>query len=202
MDPKEWGAPTWTFLHVLTFKSQASYNTLKTFFMNVQYLLPCSVCRNNYQEHLKILPFPATKKELVSWLIQFHNRVNQTREKEEDMIGYWRQRIKRMTHTRDIGIWTFIQCSIHTHPGKYKASPELLNAHRFIWEHLDELLPNFLEDYVGIIEYIRQHPMNEIALKKIYHENAHKLFNKFNLIDSHIKEHRLCKKYCKIGANV
>jgi hypothetical protein len=194
MDPKQWGPETWTYLHVLSLKSHASYDTLKNFFYHLHYLLPCSLCRNNYQEHLKQIPFPGTKKEIASWLIRLHNRVNQTREKEETMLIYWNHRIKQMKYSYDIGVWTFLQCAIHTHPGKRHISDETIQAHRFIWEHMDELLPKFLEDSAVIYEYVKRHPIKDYALKTKYHQQAHEFFNHFHLIKHSIKEHQLCKK--------
>ena len=51
MEPNLWGPDTWKFLHILTLKSQASYDTLTQFFYHLQYLLPCPTCRDNYQKH-------------------------------------------------------------------------------------------------------------------------------------------------------
>lgn len=194
MDPKQWGPDTWTYLHVLTFKSSATYNVLKDFFYHLQFLLPCSTCRNNYKKHLSELPFPSLKKDISRWLIELHNKVNQTRYTETAMNDYWQKRIQTMKSSKDIGLWTFLQCAVHTHPGKRRISNETLAAHRFLWDHIKDLMPTFVSDRVILLHYLEQHPIQEIASKTIYHRNLHTFFHHFDLIDSYIKEHQLCMR--------
>jgi len=197
MDPNEWGPDTWKFLHILSIKSQASQTVLHEFFYNLKYLLPCATCRRNYDIHFNAIEFPTHKKDIAGWLIKIHNRVNQSHENEAQMHEFWKKQSKIIHHSIEIGIWTFINCSVLTHPGKYKMNVEQINAHVFFWKYLPELLPNTLEDYQEICKYIEAHPFkNEVVVAKgNYHKHVGKFFQRFNL--SH-KEIKLCKNECSI----
>jgi hypothetical protein len=51
----------------------------KRFFINLQDVIPCSVCKKNYKRHLKEHPinnFLNNRKDLVYWVIDMHNMVN------------------------------------------------------------------------------------------------------------------------------
>jgi ATP-dependent Zn protease len=84
MESNIWGPPTWFFLHSITFNypNNPTYKEkMKTFefFNNLQYILPCEICRENYKKNLKelpITPFLDNKQHLISWLIKIHNMVN------------------------------------------------------------------------------------------------------------------------------
>ena len=59
-----------------TYVEQKDY---KNFFISLQYVIPCKVCKRNYQRHLKEHPIDnhlQSKKKLVYWLIDIHNMVN------------------------------------------------------------------------------------------------------------------------------
>lgn len=84
MESKIWGPPGWFFLHTITFSypDKPTYKD-KTkfydFFMNLQYVLPCNICKQHYIENLKeypISPHLDSKKDLVEWLVKIHNSVN------------------------------------------------------------------------------------------------------------------------------
>jgi len=203
MEPSLWGPDTWKFLHILTLKSQASYDILKQFFYHLQFLLPCPTCQNNYKKHYQECSFPKDKKIIPLWLVQFHNKVNKSLNKpiedENNMINYWKQQVKNNRYSKDIGIWTFVQCIVHVHPGKYKITKELLNAHEFIWKHLSELLPKYLIDYTDIISYLEKYNIQDISTKYKYHNQLHKLFNHFHLIEDIHKEKQVCIDYCLIN---
>jgi hypothetical protein len=203
MEPNLWGPDTWKFLHILTLKSQASYHTLNKFFYYLQYLLPCPSCRDNYQKHYIQNSFPKDKMSIPLWLVQFHNKVNKSINKniedETKMILFWKKQIKNTRTSKDIGIWTFIQCILHVHPGKYKISQELIIAHKFIWEHFPEILPKYLSDYTDIIYYLESHPINDVHTKYKYHNQVHNIFNKFHLIDDIQREKKVCMDYCAVN---
>jgi len=51
----------------------------KNFFINLQNVIPCSVCKKNYIRHLNEHPikdYLNTRKFLVYWVIDMHNMVN------------------------------------------------------------------------------------------------------------------------------
>ena len=89
MEPNIWGPPAWHFLHSITFnypekptwKDKSNYYD---FFHNLQNILPCDTCQENYRKHLKeypISPYLDSKKTLVEWLIHIHNLVNKDNNK-------------------------------------------------------------------------------------------------------------------------
>tara|TARA_Y100000389_G_scaffold87533_1_gene84052 strand:- start:4467 stop:4877 length:411 start_codon:yes stop_codon:yes gene_type:complete len=85
MDSEIWGPHGWFFLHTITFtypdnpspNEKAQYYN---FFINLQYVLPCEICKKNYPNHLKELPLDdmalENKKSLTKWLVGIHNLTN------------------------------------------------------------------------------------------------------------------------------
>ena len=52
---------------------------MQKFFISLQYVIPCSICKRNYQRHIKELPIEnalESRQKLVYWLIDIHNLVN------------------------------------------------------------------------------------------------------------------------------
>ncbi len=82
MNQNVWGPHTWFFLHSVTFnypfKPTAEDKLhIKQFFKEIEDILPCSVCRRHYKQHLKNKPIKCgDRKELAYWLIDLHNIVN------------------------------------------------------------------------------------------------------------------------------
>ena len=85
MDPNLWGPSAWYFLHSITYNypekpSSVEKKAAINFFKSLKHLLPCSVCKINYDKHFenhKIENNLNSKRELVHWLIDIHNKVNQ-----------------------------------------------------------------------------------------------------------------------------
>lgn len=85
MDSEIWGPKGWFFLHTITFNypdnptpnEKAQYYN---FFMNLQYVLPCEICKKNYPKHLKDYPLDdnalKNKRTLSKWLVKIHNHAN------------------------------------------------------------------------------------------------------------------------------
>ena len=80
-----WGPALWHTLHTMSFnypvkpsKEQKKY--YKEFFTNLQNVLPCKYCRDNYKVNLKTIPL--TRKVLKNrdnfsrWVYDMHNLVN------------------------------------------------------------------------------------------------------------------------------
>lgn len=200
MDPNQWGPDTWRFLHILTFQSHASVQDLKKFFHNIKYLLPCPNCRKNYDLHVTQVPFPENKKQIPKWLIKIHNRVNESVQKpiyEEDrMYDYWKEQSKHVSNSKELGIWTFIVCSVHTHPGIHKITPEVQAAHEYFWKHLDLWLPKNLKDYESIIYYISKYPITTVSIKYQYQKDVLDFMKHKHLSSFLTKMTRRCKGYC------
>jgi hypothetical protein len=90
MKPEIWGPHAWIFLHSVTFDYPDNPSTkvkeqYKSFFDSLQYVLPCEMCRNHYKENLRRFPVTnnvlKSRKNLIEWLIDIHNNVNQTNHK-------------------------------------------------------------------------------------------------------------------------
>jgi hypothetical protein len=89
MNPVIWGPPMWISLHSITLNypekpTTCQENMIREFFWNVQFVLPCEMCRNHYAEMIRTHP-PITKdrRSLVYWLIDRHNEVNKRLGKRE-----------------------------------------------------------------------------------------------------------------------
>lgn len=91
MNPEIWGPAGWIFLHCITLNypnnpTEEDKKNFRNFFINLQDVLPCAKCRQNYKNHL--MKFPLTEKELYTrsslakWLIDLHNEVNKLNGKE------------------------------------------------------------------------------------------------------------------------
>lgn len=85
MDPDYWGDPAWKFLNsiVLTYPdvpTDEDKENYKKFFMTLNNVLPCNVCRINYQKHINNKPLTnkilEDKRTFIGWLIDIHNDVN------------------------------------------------------------------------------------------------------------------------------
>ena len=86
MDPIVWGPKLWFFMHTISFNypenpNQEDKRNYYDFFHNLKNIIPCSVCKNHYAQHLQnnpITPSLDTKQNLVQWVIDLHNEVNKT----------------------------------------------------------------------------------------------------------------------------
>jgi len=86
MDTKKWGKHGWVFLHYVTFNypdnpNQNDIDHYYDFFYNIQYILPCDICKINYSNHLKkysLLNALKNKNLLIKWLIDVHNETNKS----------------------------------------------------------------------------------------------------------------------------
>jgi hypothetical protein len=88
--PDKWGPHVWQALHYITLgypqnPTKEQKLKYKTFFVLLKDTLPCSVCAHHYSENLKKMPLSdkdlTNKESLVKWLINFHNIVNEMKEK-------------------------------------------------------------------------------------------------------------------------
>ena len=83
-DPKIWGPSFWYILHLITFgyPDEPSYIDQRgyhDFFVNLQHVIPCQKCKKHYAKHLQehpIGPYLNTKSNLIKWLVNLHNMVN------------------------------------------------------------------------------------------------------------------------------
>lgn len=90
MKPEIWGPHAWIFLHSITLDypdcpSEDHKNNMRSFINSLSNILPCQKCRLNFGLHIQKYPLTdkilCSKKELVKWMIDIHNSVNQTNNK-------------------------------------------------------------------------------------------------------------------------
>jgi hypothetical protein len=85
MDPSLWGNCGWKFIHSVTLAypvdpTDKEMEKYYNFFTSLSNILPCGMCRNNYNNHLKKLPLTknvlSCRNNLIRWGIDLHNVVN------------------------------------------------------------------------------------------------------------------------------
>ena len=83
--PDIWGVHGWKFIHFVTLAYPNSPTEedkihYKTFLESLQYVLPCSICSNNFKKNLLTYPLDdialKDKVSLTKWGIDMHNEVN------------------------------------------------------------------------------------------------------------------------------
>ena len=82
--PSVWGPFFWHTVHIvaLGYPKSPTYTDkkcAKEFYESLAYLLPCSICREHYREHLTkhpITTFLDSRTDLIKWTITIHNHVN------------------------------------------------------------------------------------------------------------------------------
>ena len=88
--PDTWGPHVWQALHYITLgypekPTEDQKIKYKAFFILLKDTLPCVVCANHYAENLQKMPLSdnhlADKESLIKWLIDFHNVVNEMKDK-------------------------------------------------------------------------------------------------------------------------
>lgn len=91
MQPSYWGPSAWKFLHTISdtypeHPTDEMKQKTKHFFMLLQDVLPCPLCRKNYKLHIEKYPLTdnilRTRETLSSWLIDIHNEVNKLTNKK------------------------------------------------------------------------------------------------------------------------
>ena len=92
MKPEVWGPHAWIFLHSITleYPDQPTIDEKKnmaTFINSLGLILPCQKCRINFNYHLQQYPLNDTvlqnKTNLVKWMIDIHNCVNEMTNKRK-----------------------------------------------------------------------------------------------------------------------
>lgn len=86
MDPKLWGPHFWFILHLISFNypdnpSTPDKDNYKRFYESVGDILPCSLCKRHYKNYISQFPISIhldSRIDLITWVIQVHNFVNQS----------------------------------------------------------------------------------------------------------------------------
>lgn len=82
MDSNIWGPSAWIFLHTVTlnYPDNPTLNdkeNYRIFFNELKNVLPCDKCKKHYLQNILETPIQLdSKKDLVKWLIEIHNKVN------------------------------------------------------------------------------------------------------------------------------
>jgi hypothetical protein len=104
LPPEIWGPIFWSTMHIVSlgYSDEPTYpekRAAKEFFNGLQYLLPCSVCRNHFREVIQGLPVETwldDRKSLVEWVWMVHNQVNQRLGKSTITLDEFYKRYKTM----------------------------------------------------------------------------------------------------------
>jgi hypothetical protein len=83
--PDKWGPPAWKTIHVFAMAYPTNPNltdkqNYKKFFYSLGNVIPCSICREHYLNHLENIPITddvlSSRLKLLYWTIDLHNAVN------------------------------------------------------------------------------------------------------------------------------
>jgi len=85
MDSNVWGPGAWVFLHSITMTypekpGEMEKQFYKNFFTNLGNVLPCSKCKEHYNDNLSEFPLEEylnSRRSMVEWMIHMHNKVNE-----------------------------------------------------------------------------------------------------------------------------
>ena len=90
--PDTWGPHGWKFIHYITLgypnnPTKSDKIKYKNFFLSLTTVIPCILCRINYEKHLTEYPINndvlKNKETLITWGIKMHNLVNIENNKKE-----------------------------------------------------------------------------------------------------------------------
>jgi hypothetical protein len=107
LSPNVWGPFFWHTIHIvaLGYPNNPTYTdkrSAKEFYESLAFLLPCSVCREHYAQHLQKNPistFLDKRSDLLKWTILVHNDINTMLGKpkwtETEVIAYYTRLGKR-----------------------------------------------------------------------------------------------------------
>jgi hypothetical protein len=90
MKPEIWGPHAWMFIHAISVQypqspSEDEKKAMIQFLESLQYLLPCTICSENYKKHLKLIDLHKavrSKDNLIVALNDLHNMVNRINNKK------------------------------------------------------------------------------------------------------------------------
>jgi len=114
LPPSVWGPFFWHTIHLVAigYPKQPTYTDkkcAKEFYESLAFLLPCSVCREHYKEHLSehpLTPFLDSRTDLLRWTVMIHNKVNRTLQKKEWTMQEVLLHYERLGQRDRSPIWT------------------------------------------------------------------------------------------------
>ena len=89
IDPKHWGKCGWIFLNSIALTYNVDYKEqYKTFFINLQYVLPCKTCGENLKKNLdNIDEALLSKQNLFLWLLNIRNEIAKSKNRPDKTIS-------------------------------------------------------------------------------------------------------------------
>jgi hypothetical protein len=80
---KTWGNSVWYFIHFLAIRQADGTQRVyyKRMMHSLAFLLPCEMCREHLQSHLRDVPidgFMSSNERLFEWTVILHNVVNRS----------------------------------------------------------------------------------------------------------------------------
>ena len=112
--PSVWGPFFWHTIHIVAigYPKKPTYidkKCAKEFYESLAYLIPCSVCRTHYKDHITsnpLTPFLDSRTDLIKWTVDIHNTVNKMLGKPEwsmeEVMAYY----ERIGNRNRSPIWT------------------------------------------------------------------------------------------------
>lgn len=106
--PDTWGPHGWKFIHYITLgyphnPTKSDKIKYKNFFLSLTTVIPCVLCRINYEKHLQEYPINndvlENKETLIAWGIKMHNLVNIENNKKEVSVKQGIKMIKKNDDT-------------------------------------------------------------------------------------------------------
>lgn len=112
--PSVWGPFFWHTIHIVAigYPKNPTYidkKCAKEFYESLAYLIPCSVCRTHYKEHIAanpLTPFLDSRTDLIKWTVDIHNSVNKMLEKPEWTIEEVMSYYERIGNRNRSPVWT------------------------------------------------------------------------------------------------
>lgn len=120
MGPAKFGPYFWGVLHIACL-SNIDPEALQTLINLYPYILPCSICGNDFNNIIKTKPFPESNENKLNkfqWSVDVHNEVNIKLGKDivnyEDALKFWTSEpiIPPMYNYQDIIILIFLMLLI------------------------------------------------------------------------------------------
>ena len=164
MGPDTWGPHGWKFIHFITMAypdhpSRYDKQNYKNFFLNLSHVIPCSLCADNYKDHLRQYPLTeevlSNQENLMKWGIKMHNLVNEENQKKI----FSNEEAYKLISKEDVADRS--NCKRIIEENKvYNYSENKLNISSFIF---------CLFIFVGIIIFIQYYSLNNFYdLNKLY----------------------------------
>ena len=114
LSPRVWGPFFWHTIHLvaISYPKTPTYTDkkcAKEFYESLANLLPCSICREHYKQHLTenpMTPFLDSRTDLIKWTITIHNKINRTHNKKEWTLEETLSYYERLGRRDRSPVWT------------------------------------------------------------------------------------------------